>query len=550
MTGPSSRPATRNLSWRLLCLGAVLAACHGWLASGRGAEANDGPAIRDAQVEALAARIDHHLDALWKSDEVKPAPPADDAEFLRRVYLDLAGRIPTVAEARSFLQDTAVDKRERLVLKLLESAAFANHFTNVYRAVLLPESNSFESRFLAQSLESWLHKQFRDNVPYDKIARDVLTLGFGNPGRQQAITLPGQQQGEPTPIAFYQANEFKPENLAASTARVFLGVRLECAQCHNHPFAGWKQEQFWSYAAFFAGLQRANPDAFAAGRELADRRELTIPGTETVVQAGFLDGSEPEWKFRTSPRETLAGWVTSKENAYFARAAVNRLWAHFFGIGIVDPVDDLEGETQASHPELLDELATEFVKQGFDLKFMIRAITTSKAYQLTSRVTDKSQDDPRHFARMALKGLTPEQVFDSVQTATGFREAIDNPQPFFAQGPRAEFLTRFSNRSDKRTETQTSILQALSLMNGRVVADATSLERSELLAGLLDAPFFTDAQRIETLYLATLSRKPKAAEAERLMKYVQQGGPTGDRKKALADVFWALLNSGEFILNH
>ncbi len=548
MTRPRSALAVLVLN-RPIILAASLGVCHCLLASS-GDEPRAGQANREAEAASLAARIDEHLAERWKTDSVKPAPAADDAEFLRRVYLDLAGRIPSVSEAREFLEDPSADKREQLVRKLLEGPAFANHFTNVLRAVLLPETNSFESRFLAQSLESWLHKQLRDNAPYDKIVRDVLTLSFGNQDRRQQIQFPGQQGGELSPIAFYQANEFKPENLAASTARVFLGVRLECAQCHNHPFAQWKQEQFWSYAAFFAGLQRSDQNPFAGGRELADRRELTIPGTETVVQAGFLDGSEPEWKFRTSPRETLAGWLTSKENGFFARAAVNRLWAHFFGNGIVDPVDDLEGEAEASHPELLDELAREFAKHDFDLKFMIRAITMTKAYRLSSRMTDKSQDDPRHFARMALKGMTPEQVFDSVELATSFRDSVENQQPFFNQGARAEFLARFANRSDKRTEVQTSILQALSLMNGKLVADATSLERSELLAGVLDAPFFTDTQRIETLYLATLSRKPKPAEAERLLKYVEKGGPTGDRKKALADVFWALLNSGEFILNH
>jgi hypothetical protein len=544
-----------NLRWWLAGGLALLAA-----AGGRAGPA-DGP-------EALAARIDRHLAAGWAKAGVTPAPVADDAEFVRRVYLDLAGRVPSVAEARQFLDDRRPDKRARLVEKLLGGPRYVTHFVNVWRSLLLPEAtSSFQTRFLVPGFEAWLRKQLARNAPYDAMVRDLLTAPVGQQSMQNIYGQGGQ--GEPTPIAFYLAKEVKPENLAAATSRVFLGFKLECAQCHNHPFADWKRDQFWGYAAFFAGLQAQRQGDFAQpGREIPDRREVKIPGTDKVVQASFPDGKAPAWKAKANTRQTLAEWMTARDNPYFARAAANRLWAYFLGTGLIDPVDEMFGsEHSASHPELLDELARELAAHDFDLKFLIRAITASKAYQLTS--AGKGEVEAQHFARMPLRGLSPEQLYDSVATATGYRENSPGLPPgvvvkFGNNGSaRDEFLTRFANQSEKATEVQTSILQALSLMNGRLVASATDLKNSETLAGVLDSPFMDTRARVEALYLAALSRKPKPKELDRLVRFVEAGGAAADEaapetdagkearyNSALADVFWALLNSGEFFLNH
>jgi hypothetical protein len=297
------------------------------------------------------------------------------------------------------------------------------------------------------------------------------------------------------------------------------------------------------------------------GREVANRRELTIPGTEHKVQAVFLDGTQPNWKNNTNPRATLAEWMTRKDNPYFARAAVNRIWGYFFGSGIIDPVDEIAGgEHEASHPELLDELARQFAEHNFDLKYLIRAITASCAYQLSSLATHTSQDDPRLFARMPLRGLSAEQLFDSIAQATGYREEMNtNQRGFFGNtSARSRFITRFANASDRPTEVQTSILQALSMMNGQITAASTDLEHSETLTALLDAPFMDTAERVQTISLAVLSRKPTPRELSSLVGYVEKGGSAGDTSadkdknyhRALADVFWVLLNSGEFFLNH
>jgi hypothetical protein len=330
---------------------------------------------------------------------------------------------------------------------------------------------------------------------------------------------------------------------------LFLGVRLECAQCHNHPFASWTREQFWSYAAFFAGLQRESDNAGVI-REVFDRRDIKIPGSLVSAEARFLDATQPRWKYNVGARNTLAQWLTAAENPFFARATVNRLWAHFFGPGLVEPVDDFRPDNPPSHPELLDELARQFVAHRFDLRYLMRSITASRVYQLTSAAPTLASASPRLFAHMALKGLTPEQLFDSLVVATGYRQPASPKQ---ADQPstdaRAEFLARFGG-GQPRTEMQRSIPQALMLMNGRFIADATRLTSGTVLASIVNDRSLNTAGKVEALYLATLSRKPTRREARLFVKYVDEDSPDRDAKTALADVFWALLNSAEFSLNH
>jgi hypothetical protein len=509
-----------------------------------------------SDVERLTANIDRFIAKRWDETRIEPAPRADDAEFLRRVYLDLAGRIPSVEEARTFLADQRVDKRTRLVEQLLDGSRYVAHFTNVWRLLLLPEAgNNFQVRLQQPSFEAWLKQKVALNVGYDKMARELLTVPL-HKGNEAELFLGA---GAPTPVAFYVAKEFKPENLAASTARIFLGINVECAQCHNHPFAEWKREEFWGFAAFFAGVKsRRTMDLLLPEKEVQDKRELLIPGTERVAQARFLDGTEPVWKSKSTSRGTLSDWMTASTNPYFARAAVNRLWAYFFGTGLIDPVEEMVGgDHHPSHPELLDVLAREFAAHHFDVKFLIRAITASQPYQLTSAAMRPNQQERTLFACMPLRGLTAEQIFDSLAMATGYRDSgggDDLLSNIFGgqRSARSEFLTRFANQPEQATEAQTSILQALSLMNGKVVAAATSLENSETLAAIAEAPFVTREERIETLYLATLSRKPEAKELRRAVQFISDAGKRrkGSDTEALADVFWALLNSPEFIVNH
>jgi Protein of unknown function (DUF1553)/Protein of unknown function (DUF1549) len=348
---------------------------------------------------------------------------------------------------------------------------------------------------------------------------------------------------------------------------MFLGVRIECAQCHNHPFDKWKREEFWSYAAFFkdtvamqapASVVEKVVETVTGPKSADDKRSIQIPDTDIVVQTRFLGGAEPDWSKISNSRENLAQWVISKDNPYFAKAAVNRVWAHHFGVGIVDPVDDFSANNPPSHPEVLDLLAKEFIAHEYDFKFLIRTITATKAYQLTSIRSHESQDNPRQFARMPVRGLTAEQIFDSLAQATGYLQPFDPEQTlnFNQDQARQEFLETFE--TDTGIERQSTILQALALMNGTFASDATSVheilrtrnDKNGTLIAIAEAPFFTPEQRVEALFLTTLSRFPSDTEKTKFLAYLQDHAVTDVPSRPLADLFWTLLNTTEFLSNH
>jgi hypothetical protein len=531
MDKPTSRAS--GWPWAAAVVGCLLVSAPGLAAS--------------ADPQALADCIDRHLAARWQASGIRPAPLADDAEFLRRAYLDLTDRIPAVRDVHDFLADRAADKRQRLIDELLESPRHARHYAAVWRALLVPETSaSREARFFQAGFEAWLYQRLRAGVGYDRLVRELLTTPVAVEGRTPQDVF--RQPNLPNPLAFFAVKDAGPENLAATTTRLFLGIRIECAQCHNHPFARWSREQFWNQAAFFAGIERQGEGLFAPLTEAVDRRQLTPANQTRTVQALFLDRTQPKWQPGVSPRIALAEWVTSADNPFFARAAVNRLWGHFFGIGLVEPVDDFHDENPPSHPELLDDLAQSFVAAGFDPRYLIRALCRSQAYQRTSAYKDEGSDNPRLFAHMNIKGLSAEQLFDSLALATGYRTHDRGPFTDEPGSPRNQFLTLFAPQGPP-SEPQTSILQALTLMNGKFLAEATRLQTSATLTAVMGMPGMDTSGRLEALYLATLSRKPTAREYKSLSEYVHKEGPDAQGRR-LADVFWMLLNSAEFRLNH
>lgn len=510
------------------------------------------PALRAAapnDVARLAAQIDRLVEARWQQAGITPAQPADDATYLRRVWLHVGGCIPPVAVTRDFLADTTGDKRRRAVEELLDGPGYVVNFTRYWRRAMLGESDSdLQTRILVPGFEAWLREKMAANTPYDALVRELLNTPLESPDMRSLFA----RAQIASPLAFYQARQVAPENLAAATSRTFLGVRIECAQCHDHPFDQWKRDHFWSYAAFFAGiLPERQGDFIRRVREDADRREIGIPNTDRIVQAAYLDGSAPRWQAKIGVRATLAAWITSRENKRFAQAAANRLWGHFFGVGIVEPIDDFTDANPPSHPELLSLLATELVAHDFDLKFLIRAITASKAYQLSSRQTRESPAEPRLFASMTVQGLPPEALYESLAQATGTFQPFQ-PQNVrgFGNTPQDEFVETFAEDGTSQTERETTILQALSLMNGAEVTQATALDSSRTLGAVATAPFLSREDQITTLYLAALCRPPRGDELEQLSAYVRGGGPKKDSPQALGDVFWALLNSSEFLMNH
>jgi hypothetical protein len=508
-----------------------------------------------ADANALAATIDRLVGEKLAAAHVSPGPRCDDATFLRRVNITLAGRIPVASDVRSFLADTDPDKRSKAIDRLLESAAYVNHQTAVWRGWLMPEAATNDQAATGvPAFEAWMRTRVRDGVRFDRVVTELLTApldGRSPPGRGRPVD--DDPEAARGPLAFYIAKDGKPENLAASTARVFLGLQLECAQCHDHPFAKWSRDQFWGLAAFFGGIERNNGSL----REVPGRREMLIPNTDRAVPATFLDDSEPEWRFKQSARATLAAWVTAPDNPFFARASANRLWALALGVGLVDPVDDLHDKNPPSHPDLLEALAHGFVESGYDIRFVLRAICRSETFQrssatfgprsITGGQPSNGGDlaDVRLFARYPTQGLSPEQLYDSLAVAVGEHAEGSATGPLQALGsPRRQFLDTFAH-TGRRTDTPTTIVQALTLMNGGLVGSATNPASARTLAAVTGLPGLSPAERVESLFLIALGRRPKPNELNRSLAHLGAGDTA-----RYGDVFWALLNGVEFRTNH
>jgi len=500
----------------------------------------------DSQAKAAArAVIVRQIDDLIlkqiKSAGFDPAPHATDEEFVRRVYLDLSGAIPRVAETREFLADTRPDKRAILIDKLLSSPSHATHLANTWRNIMLPGGLNFDQINNVVGVQNWLRHRFVENVRYDNLVSELLVASDG---------------GEAGPALYYTSLDLAPEKLAGSTARIFLGLQIECAQCHDHPFDHWKQTDFWGYAAFFARLRQpdmANPNPRGRARLIdLDQGDVKLPGTEDIVLPKYPAGLSPDQKELGTRREQLAIWMASRDNPFLARAGVNRAWWHLFGRGLVEPVDDLGRQNAPSHPELLDNLTTYFIKSGFDLRELYRTIANTAAYQRTSIWTAELVPPPEFYVHMSVKTLTADQLYDSVNRVLHRRPQSMRPD-LNVNSPlldpqRQAFIARIQSSGRNFLEYQAGVLQALALLNGADLAEATDPERSPLL-GSLAAPFFTDDDRLAALFLAVYSRHPTQPDLAACRRQFEKHADS-DRPKAHSDILWALLNSAEFALNH
>lgn len=488
--------------------------------------------------------LDLLLARLWEENSVKPVGLASDEELLRRVYLDLAGRTPSVNEVRDYLKNTSSDRYESLVSRLLDSPDHSSHLAAKFRSFLLPEGVDLTSFGGVEAFEKWLAARFQSNEPYDKTVQSLL--------------LAEGRLAQSGPLLFYSATKLEADQLAGRTARVFLGMRLECAQCHDHPFEPWTQEDFWGFAAFFARISRPRGKLETVSTVMqvrdVDRGEVMMPESKAAVLPKFLNADNVLTDEKSNARrKKLTAWLTGSDNPYFARATGNRVWSMLFGKGIVNPVDDFGVGNPPLSPELLDLLAGNFIKSKFNLKELFRVVALSKAYRLSSGAEEADELRQDWFAQMNVKMLTAEQVYDCITVATmpGSTQTTDMTGLVtrFGNVSRDEFLRDFRTPSGRSTEYQGGIPQALTLMNGTLIDSATGLASSGLLKSL-QAPFFTRDQRIEIVYFATLSRQPKPSEKELLSQYITEDMSGNDLREALSDVLWALLNSAEFTMNH
>ena len=513
------------------------------------------PALRPSltgkfDAPALARVIDQAVDQRLAAEKVKASPRADDGEFLRRVYLDLAGRIPPAERAAAFLDSAEPDKRAKLIDELLASEDFGKHMADVWKDLLV-KRNSDNRTVPFDPLVEWLAKSFNENKPWDQTVRDLITAE-GPQDENGAVTV-------------FLANN-TVDKMTDVTTKVFLGVQLQCAQCHNHPFTDWKQTEYWGMADFFMKVKLTGPrnpakqegtPGIAEGDGVKAGRKIPLPDSAKTVPAKFLGGDEVNLGAKAKVRPVLAQWITTAENPYFSKAMVNRVWFQLFGRGLVNPVDDMNNDANPpSHPQLMVDLADQLGKGGFDLKGLFRAVCNSQAYQRTSKPTaDNADADPALFARMVVKVLTPEQQFDSLfqvlapnkDPRTFTPPNMQNDKlPKLARlqrlSPRSLFVTFFeAEDASDPSEYQQGIPQALRLMNGPQLNNAAAL-------GLIVKPRNTPAENVERLYLTALSRRPTGVERERMTTYL--ANHKTEAHEGYEDVLWALLNCSEFVLNH
>ncbi len=425
---------------------------------------NAAPVKRDPL--AVAADIDRELDAKLTSAKAPASPLADDAEFLRRVSLDIIGRIPTLDKTTAFLDSKDADKRRKLIDELLANRDYAVNFGTIWRNLLSPPGNNVKGKAPRDEFTPWLINQLSQNRGWDKIVTDLLTVE-------------GDVQKVPQ-TAFLMANaeNFRPQaNLVtASAAKFFLGVRLGCAECHDHPFSAWKQTDFWGTAAFFGRLRNTSfkgppfilteeADSTPPPKDLAITIIRPAPGggivlpastgkaTGQTIQARYLGGAETKLDDAKPFRPIFAAWATAKENPYFAPALVNRMWSHFFGRGFVYPVDDFRDNNPPTHPQLLNLLADEFRNADYDFKHLIRCICNSKAYQRTSRPLPENERERELYSHMAVKIMSPEAFYNSLLTIKPMGDKMARGKAEFGSNDhREEFLQQFRMQGDSDDE--------------------------------------------------------------------------------------------------
>jgi hypothetical protein len=497
----------------------------------------------------VARLIDHAIDRALSEAKVKASPPASDGEFLRRVTIDLIGRIPTAERAAAFLADQRPDKRVRLVDELLASPEYGRNFATIWFNRIGPRSGFSEGgNRIEYSLFPWLADQFNRNRPWGEMVADML-CAEGDINKNPA-----------TGFYIAEANTtdgvVHAERVTGMASQLFLGINLRCAQCHNHPFARWKQTDFWGLTAFFGRVgYTTKPTFFKVLTESKDIRNkddqpiptarpdatALVPGKNTEVRARLLDGTEPKLDLNQPFRKVLSAWMTSRDNKLFARAAVNRMWTHFFGRGLVNPVDDILNELP-THPELFEQLGDEFIASGHDLKYLARSICLSQVYQRTSRPLPDNKRDEQLYSHMPLRQMRPEPLVDSLmQIVDGRTFDKDFLEPF-RNGGRSRLIETLPTDDDPAHYSH-GLPQMLTLMNSTLMG-----YRKKLVVQALDGKMSWE-RTLEHLYLGVLTRKPDVGEVTLFTRYRDEHKTT-PKDQLYAQIVWTLINSSEFLFNH
>jgi len=500
--------------------------------------------------------VDKHSQTKWQELGIVPSELCSDEQFVRRVFVDITGTLPTPEEVRSFLKDANPKKRDALVDTLLETPEYSYYFANRWADVLrVKRGNQAARAFGTFSFHNWIREAISQDKPYDQFVREILA----------AI---GDESKAPPTMWFRDLQ--KPEQFVDDACQLFLGVRMACAQCHHHPYEKWSQDDYWGMAAFFGQVGRktvavpgASPNPAQGGTRLVIYNKgtgnVTNTRTKTTAIMRALDADEVKLSPGEDPRHRLVDWMVDAKNPFFARSVANRYWAHFFSKGIVDPVDDMRVTNPPSNPALLDALAKELVDSDYSLKHLIKIIVKSRTYQLSSMPNEFNKHDKKSYARYYPRRMAAEVLFDAVSQVTGSptnfpglptdkhapRRAIMLPDESFP----SYFLDVFGrpqriSACECERVTEANLAQALHLLNSKDIQD--KLARSGARADQLAKDARPDAEKVEELFLAALGRRPTPGQLDIAMRNVQANAK--NKRLAYENILWALINTKEFIL--
>jgi hypothetical protein len=507
--------------------------------------------------------IDEQVFAKLKTLGLPPSGECDDSTFLRRVTLDLTGRIPTLAEAQWFLASKDADRRTAKIDQLLDSVGYAQLFANKWSGILRNKSQGGLEQVSREThgFYDWIQASLNANKPFDQFATELITAR-GNPSTNPAVS-------------WYRAVK-DPKDQMADIAQVFLGVRIQCAQCHHHPYEKWSQDDYYGFAAFFSTIGRKEVRKMPENDVVYHKRILAVaknPNKNIDVRPTPLDVAAIDVPAQRDPRIDLSEWMTAKTNPFFAKVLVNRYWKHFFGRGLVEPEDDLRVTNPATHPELLNELASSFVESDFDLKQLCRTIARSKTYQRSSFPNEHNGDDEQNFARYHPRRLAAEVMLDAINDVAGARNSFGRQPvgvravalPDDSSNTESFFLRVFGRpQMDTACECERTasadLAQSLHLLNSDAMHGilAAANGRAVSLSREKDRD---DKVSITELYLHALSRNPTDNELQVALAHIERkktraaSGPVSTPvdqavKEAYEDIVWVVVNTKEFLFNH
>ncbi|TWT61783.1 hypothetical protein Pan54_25200 [Rubinisphaera italica] len=502
---------------------------------------------------AVVDQIDLLIRQSWEDNEVSPSEAADDIAWLRRVYLDTVGHIPPLSVVEEFIKNKDSNKYQQAVDEMLDGDSYVNNWTTIWTNLLIGRQTP--DRTSRDGMQKFLREAFAKNRPWDDVVYDILTAE-GHFEENGAVNY----------LLSQMTMRDEGVQATAKTTRLFLGTQVQCTQCHNHPFNDWKQSQFWEFNSFFRNARRVDHDKIDpnTGQEVDDYSELTTNDFSGPVffekRSGLMQvaypkyfGNDVEFDNGKSRQKILADAIVADGDHQMARAMVNRMWGHFFGYGFTRPVDDMGPHNPASHPILLEYLTESFVASDYDMKMLVRWITSSEAYRLSSEFNTKNEiDNPAAgemplFSHMYIKSMEAEQLFDSLMVASN---ASGMNRANYAQAMRQrnewlqQFVTTFgTDENDESTTFNGSIPQALMMMNGELVDTAVKCDPGTLLHQVVSAEE-KDSKKVQLLYLAALGRNPSGRDLAAVKKLMQI---SGNPISAYQDLYWALLNSNEFI---